>query len=174
MSYYNQRIAILLFISLFVLQILVCVSAEKVDSGKVLTLSFDELDKEATATGSEIVKATSAEIPAEIDQQKEENKVVGKDQSQPQQTKPQLNEEDDYEDDYEYIEIVVDEGIVMDDDHMDDEALDDNTPQELEPSDNNPPPQELEPFVDEEEFNSSAASVDATSASMYEEGLYYL
>lgn len=152
MSYYYQRIATLLVFSLFILQILAAASVQGADSGKKLTLTFDELNKETAAAKPTQTPSADTDLEA----------AANKDKVQPQQATPQHDETD--EEEYEEIEIISgdEDDMLGEEDMMDDEVLD-----------NPPPPQEIEPFVDEEEAEpSAAADVASASASMYDEGVY--
>ncbi|CAO3628416.1 unnamed protein product [Mucor fragilis] len=149
MSYYYQRIATLLVFSLFILQILAAASVQGADSGKKLTLTFDELNKETAAAKPTQTPSADTDLEA----------AANKDKVQPQQATPQHDETD--EEEYEEIEIISgdEDDMLGEEDMMDDEVLD-----------NPPPPQEIEPFVDEEEAEpSAAADVASASASMYDE-----
>lgn len=159
MSYYYQRIATLLVFSLFILQILAAASVQDADAGKKLTLTFDEVNKKATST-----TATEPTQTPSADTDLDAAAAADKDKIQPQQVKPQHDETD--EEEYEEIEIISgdEDALLGEEDMMNEEVLE-----------NPPPPQEIEPFVDEEEAEPSA-TVDAASASasasLYDEGVY--
>ncbi|KAI8645809.1 hypothetical protein BD408DRAFT_381470 [Parasitella parasitica] len=141
MSNYSKRTVTLFFISLFILQILASASVQELDEANVLTLTFDELNKKSTAKEAEPAMTSLVEAD-----------------KQPQQAKPQYDDDEIDQDEYEDVDITIEEDMLFDDDYINDEALD-----------NPPPPQEIEPFVDEDEVESSAVSIQEASASMYEE-----
>ncbi|KAK4516306.1 uncharacterized protein ATC70_011276 [Mucor velutinosus] len=237
MPYNYQRIATLFVFSLLILQILAATSVQEANTGKKLTLTFDEVNKKITAITTEPTQTSSTDTGLEADAGAGTPEKDGKkDKIEPQQVKPQYDETDE-EEEYEEIEIISEEEDAMLDEE--DPMLDEEDPmheeqdamleeqdpmheeqdsmleeqdsmheeqdsmleeqdpmhEEQDPMlgeqdpmlgeqdpmlgeedmmgdetlENPPPPQEIEPFVDEEAEPSITVDAASASASLYDE-----